>query len=121
MRLERCKPRHTERTTRLEICNEPLRPSLDRAARIAGHHGADGARFQQTAIASAERITEHGRTETPQTREPCRMARQVAGEKRQQRIPMREGAIEVEERHGTCSGERAIDGARGGSVHRITN
>ena len=49
------------------------------------------------------------------------MAREVAGEKRQQRVAMRERAVEVEERHGTCSGERAIDGAWGGSVQIITN
>ena len=37
------------------------------------------------------------------------MPTEVAGEKRQQRIPMREGAVEVEQRDGAGSG--AIDAA----------
>jgi len=36
---------------------------------IAGHYGADGARLQKSAVASAERITERGRHEAPLSRQ----------------------------------------------------
>jgi hypothetical protein len=48
------------------------------------------------------------------------MAPQVTGKERQQRVSVRERAVEVEKRYRTGSGERAIDGAEDGFVQRIT-
>ncbi len=104
MRLERRKPSRAKRPARLESRDESLRPVLDACAPIAGHHGADSARFQEPPVAAAERIGEHRRREAPQTRQPRRMVLEVTGKEWQQRIVVSERAVEVEQRHRARSG-----------------
>jgi hypothetical protein len=89
--------------------HELLRPPLDLAAPVAGHHGADGGGFQRAAVGAAERKRQQYRHHLQKTHDAPGMPAQEAREVGEQRVVPRERPVQIEDREG---GSRGVAGGR---------